>query len=186
MGKGWKKDLNWSAKVFSEMTWPVLNKVIPGKLVHVELVSDHGFAKELDCLAGIDAWHIVENSGVRGIASRVQRTAHYYTPFNTFTIRKSRDSGTKTEYQKRKDQIESSEGFLYPHLTVQTYISTKENTYLRSIGVAKTKDIINKITKWIESGQPTGKDVYVRRTQNASFFVVEWFDDLMVFTHGEV
>jgi len=173
----WEMDLSWSAEVFSELVWPILEAELPGRMIHVEAIARDAYArkfmKDLDTLAGIDAWHIVDNVGIRGIASRVQECPYPYRPYNTFTIRKNRDSGTKTEYEKRKQAIDSNNGWIFPHLTVQSYVSAKRNGELRSFGVAKTADIINLIDQYNDDGQ-SSPFVYTKRTTNAEFYVVDW------------
>ena len=165
----WQHDLDWSAKAFSSLVWPVLQKRIGGELIHVEQMTAKVLAKDLDQLAGIDAWHIMrDKSTMRGIASRVQICSPNFSTFDTFTIRKSRDNSIyQTEYQKRKMALISNKGYLYPHLTVQSYISDKiENGgYLRTFAVGKTKTIIG----CIDNG-----DCQIKRTKNAEFYVIAW------------
>lgn len=185
MSPDWEKDLKWSARAFSDLVWPLLNEIMPGDLVHVEAITHSDFARDLDAYAGIDAWHIVGGTGIRGIASRVQVCQPPLRPYNTFTIRRSRESGTKTEYEKRKEAIESDKGWLYPHLTVQSYVTQRKDGQLLSFGVARTRDVITDIAHWIEHGEPQGDShVYIRRTYNASFYVVTWTDQLMLHTYG--
>ena len=170
----WKEDLSWSARAFSDLVWPPLSKILPGDIIHVEAITKSDFARDLDQTSGIDAWHIVNGRGIRGIASRVQVCPYPFDRYDTFTIRRSRDSGARTEYAKRKEAIQSSQGWLYPHLTIQSYISARSNGSLRSFAVAQTANIIAAIDHWIELEQPEDSNVYIRRTGNASFYVVEW------------
>ena len=68
--------LSNSASDFVNIVWPSISSaegIGGGQIIPVEAVSSNEFASELDVLAGVDAWQIVENNkGVRGIASRVQ------------------------------------------------------------------------------------------------------------------
>jgi len=57
--EAWQDDLKWSARVFSELIWPILSEELPGKLVHVEAITKSDFARDLDTIAGIDAWHVI-------------------------------------------------------------------------------------------------------------------------------
>ena len=58
-----------------------------------------GAPRDFDTRAGIDAWHIIEDDGMmRGMRFRVQEGE---TDWRTFTVRKSRTSGAKTEFAKR-------------------------------------------------------------------------------------
>ena len=179
----WTKDLKWSAAVFEGLVWPILNQTLPGRIVHVETITTDEFAKDLDRLAGVDAWHIMDKKGIRGIASRVQECPPPKRPYDTFTIRRSRDTGAATEYEKRKQAIEGDQGLLYPHLTVQSYVTQKRDGDLLSFGVALTRDVISRISEWIEQGQPAGCPVWINRTTNATFYVVRWTDDLLKFRY---
>jgi hypothetical protein len=159
------RDLSDSAYDFQRVVWPVICPNIGGgELIPVESVTASGFRHQLDTLAGIDAWHIHPTYGLRGISSRIQWCDKGWS---TFTIRKDRDSGVVTEYEKRKQAIERSpEGWLYPIITVQAYIA-KPARYgeLISVAVAYTKDIINSVN-----------EKQVRRTNNATFYYVNWSD----------
>lgn len=170
----WQQDLSWSAVAFEELVWPTLSKQIGGRIVHVETVTHSDFARDLDRQAGIDAWHILSGErGIRGIASRVQVCSGH--PYNTFTVRRSRDSGGATEYAKRLLAIQSNLGLIYPELTIQAYITGKEAGQLLSVGVCRTKDLILHIHDHELS-------ITVRRTVNATFFVVP-FQTISVFTY---
>ena len=115
------KDLTASAACFKGVVWPEIKAMCGGGyVIPVEGVTVSEFAKTLDTLSGIDAWHVVDGLGVRGIASRVQ----WGKDWGTFTIRKSRANGAKTEWHKIAEAKESiSRGFIRPHLVVQAYIS---------------------------------------------------------------
>lgn len=139
-------------------------------MVKVESVTDSYFAKLLDQESGIDAWQ-VHVCGIRGLSSRVQaepplcRPAEY--PYNTFTIRMSRDSGVETEYVKRKRAIESGEKWLYPYLHCQAYVDKKKAGKLLSVALAKMKDIIEFIDK---------RHCQFNKADNATFAVIHWED----------
>jgi hypothetical protein len=128
---------------------------------------DSELAKLLDIKAGVDGWQI-HKDGMRGIASRIQITPS--NPYNSFTIRLARDSGTKTEYEKRKIAIETGR-WMYPFLTIQAYAKSMSGPIL-SVGLAKTEDIVS----FIKSGYHG-----TNRTTNATFAVCYW--DNMV-RHG--
>ncbi len=124
---------------------------------------DTELARELDMRSGIDGWQLMSDGGMRGIASRIQKGKDW----RTFTVRLTRDSGAKTEFQKRKEAIESDKGLIYPHLTVHAYSETEQGPIL-SVAVCKTADII----EFIERGKHK-----LRRAPNATFAVCHW-DDL--------
>lgn len=159
----WETDLSDSAYDFNRLVWPVIKMGMGGgELVAVETVANNDFAKQLDLLSGIDAWHVQEGCGLRGIASRVQWGDKCW---ETFTIRMARDSGAATEYQKRLNAIESTDGWLYPVLTVQAYVTTRRTGKLLGCAVARTVDIIQAV-----------KDGHcdMRHVSNATFSAVDW------------
>ncbi len=137
------EQLTDSASDFLNIVWPEIS-MVPliggGTLRSVEAVTDQGFAKELDLLAGIDAWQILTQpaSSMRGIASRVQwGTAH-----DSFSVRISSRYGQETEFQKRLHAVRNTEeGYIYPHLTVQAYLEVRQGSLLSAAAV-RTKDLI--------------------------------------------
>lgn len=165
----WKTDLSRSAKAFEFLVWPVLRQVIGGKLVHVELIARQDFAKDLDVRAGIDAWHI-HDRGIRGLASRVQAGRAW----DTFTVRRSRATGVATEYEKRCYAIQAGEGWIYPHLTIQAYITAWDMGRLLSVGVARTADLM----RFIQAHEDT---VTVRSAPDGNTFFVVPFDAVAVY-----
>ena len=89
--------------------------------------------------------------------------------FSTFTLRKNRESGKKTEYDKRKEAIEN--GSLYPHFHIQAHVDDETKKVLR-LGIVKTKDLMN----YIDTYNP--KLVINNRDQKGqtSFYSIEWSD----------
>jgi hypothetical protein len=152
--------LNKSSLHFISHVWPIIGEVIGGgEIIPVEGVTDSSFAKNLDMIAGIDAWQIFKNDDgmkcMRGIASRVQwyrkEWARSY-PFNTFTIRYSLVSGSDTEYDKRVYAINNKNDYiLFPAITIQSYLS-EIGLPIFSIGVIFTKELIRAAInhKWPE------------------------------------
>ena len=156
-----EKDLAWSTVLFENKVWPIIKDIMGGgDLIKMESRPDSELALELDQKSGIDGWHIC-NNGIRGIASRIQKGDKAW---NTFTIRLSRDSGTKTEYEKRLEAISGDKGWIYPHITVQAYSKTEDGPIL-SVGVARTEDIMC----YIKEGNNK-----TNRTTNAVFAVCPW------------
>ena len=153
------KDLRKSAKDFKLVVWPKVKHWFgEGDLTPVEAVTESGMAQMLDMYSGIDAWYIEKETGIRGIGSRVQWGKKRW---NTFTIRKKRDSGTRTEYAKLINAIEND--WLYPYWFIQAYINNGE---LLTAGLAKTSDIINYIK--------TNPSCPTRLAPNAVFYYVDW------------
>lgn len=161
---GWDADLSMSSRDFARVVWPVVRPWCRGgRLEVVEDSTAEGLTRSFDVLAGIDAWHLNDELGfMRGVASRVQ----WGSAWNTFTIRMSRDSGTKTEFEKRLDAIEQHDirGDLYPVLTVQAYLDRQGGSLL-SVGMVRTRDLF----VYAFSANPPR-----RRTGNAEFAYIHW------------
>lgn len=156
------KDMDWSSALFANLVWPLLrDRIGGGELLQMENRPDHDLAQVLDTKAGIDAFQ-VRGDLMRGIACRCQ----VGTDYRTFTIRKSRHSGTRTEYDKRLEAISSPGCCLFPALTIQAYAKTETGPIL-SAGAAYTKDVFS----FIQEGKAGTKPV-----NNATFWVVPWRD----------
>lgn len=158
----WVDDLKDSSYDFLRLVWPAIKDFCGGgETMPVETVSNNDFAKYLDQFSGIDFWQIVNDHGIRGIASRIQWGN---VNWRTFTIRFRRFSGSATEYQKRIEAVNTGE-WLYPYLTCQAYITERRKGYMLGCAVAKTRDIFLAIQE--------GK-YRKRKTLNAEFLIVGW------------
>jgi hypothetical protein len=161
-------DMGWSTTAFESLVWPLCSPYVDGgDLLQMEGAGNGHLARELDMRAGIDGWQL-HPRGMRGIASRVQagrtiRDPRTGSTWDTFTIRRSRDSGAMTEYEKRLEAVTTGR-WLYPHLTIHAYLEAKDGP-VASVGIARTEDIIG----FIEDGHAS-----TNRTTNASFYVVPW------------
>ena len=161
------KDLSDSAFDFQKFVWPkVKDKCGGGELIPMESITAKEIAKDFDILAGVDAWQIQrEDSLIRGIASRVQWISH---PYNSFTIRETRDSGVPTEYEKRQYVIDKPDkGYLFPALTIQAYLKERKKGPLLSVAVCRTSELFRYIEQW-------PKEIGHNRASNASFLIVWW------------
>jgi len=99
MDKFIKKALGRSAKAFKTYVEPHLSELLGGgKIVMVEGVTEDWMARMFDAVSGIDVWYVDNDIGIRGIASRCSFGKKVW---NTFTIRKSIDTGRKTEHEKK-------------------------------------------------------------------------------------
>ena len=155
--------LKRSSSAFNEYFKNAVLEIFGGDFEVVEGITEYQMAKTLDQLAGIDLWYFNTNHGIRGVANRIQFQEKNW---RTFTVRKSRESGVKTEYEKRKYAIEND--WLYPDITLQGYIN-KQNKVL-GFAIAKTKDIIWMIDNNFCYEQKTGED----QIGQAVFYVIEW------------
>jgi hypothetical protein len=129
------KDFNDANADWTALKTEIL-KHIKGDLHDIE-TKDSELAKMFDIYSGIDAVQIV-NKQMRGVAIRVQ----WGSDFKTFTIRFKRQSGAKTEYEKRSEAIFSDYGFWYPYLTIQMYLKKRDSApEILSCGIVKTLDL---------------------------------------------
>lgn len=135
---------------------------IKGELVSIEM-EDAQIAKWFDIYSGIDALHKM-NGQMRGVAIRCQWRDPKWRdyPFDTFTIRYSRATGTKTEYEKRMEAIFGGMGYIYPYLTIQAYFDDKENpNEILSFSIVKTADLYRFVSNHIDDRTKVGrKPVY--------------------------
>jgi len=162
--RSWAEDLKESKRLFIEVVYPEIQGWFnDAELIPVEGIEDVEMATELDRLSGIDFWNIEADSGMYGLASRVQPRTDAW---GTFTIRRSRDSGAKTEFSKRLEQIEN--GYLHPEYTIQAYTRYGE---LENAAAVRTQQLIRYIDEGIE-----GTHWWIRETHNADFYCVHWAD----------
>jgi hypothetical protein len=165
-------DLSNSTTDFERAVAPVLKEWTGGRNISVEASTDSELADELDQTAGVDAWNIKSDDIVRGVGSRIQylSTSSLDTPADTFTVRKERQSGARTEYEKRLHAIQN--GGVYPYWTTQAYLSEPQGELL-SLARVRTKDLIYHIK---DGEEGAGKDYrVVEPGGEASFFVVNWW-----------
>ena len=164
------RDLSGSADAFIRLVVPKLVELYGGRFESSEHVAAEGFARDLDVLAGIDAWH-TSAEGMRGVASRVQFTDQSW---DTFTIRYRRASGAETEYAKRLRAIERAcDGWLLPHLTVQAYVSPCRRR-LVSLGVVETALLYETATRGLATDDKRAAFVQTNPADGNEFLVIPW------------
>lgn len=166
MYNNWTVDLSDSVKALNSIKDTVLPKLISGKIHTVEC-ADNEILVLLDQKSGVD--YIRENeTGLQGIAARVQWCGSY-PPYNTFTIRKDRHTGSQTEYEKRIQQID--QGYFYPAYTLQAYFDDRSTMTLKSIAVIETK----KLYEFIRENYNDESKVSIKNSDN-TFIYVRWSD----------
>jgi len=133
------KDITNSAKAFNKIKDSIIPLLISGKIIPVE-AQDSDLKKLLDIEAGIDYFR-KDKHGLQGIAWRAQ---FEYT-CNTFTIRTERESGNKTELEKRLYAIKND--YIYPEFTIQAYFDNIIDCNLYSIAIIKTVDLFKFYTE---------------------------------------
>lgn len=165
----WRHDMTESSYAFQNYVWPkVRSWCDEGRLEIVENTTATGLARDLDTLAGIDAWQLLDNQGfMRGIASRVQTGAKNW---RTFTVRKSCSSGAKTEFTKRLEALKNRDrGAILPELTIHAYVCDYRKGPLLSVAVVRTVDLYEYLKTQISKGRAK-----TRSTNNAVFYWVSW------------
>jgi hypothetical protein len=139
---GIRRDLGNSARAFLDVVVPAIRPLIgDGRIEPVENSADEGLKHDLDVLAGIDGWQLQDREGrMRGIASRIQWGD---SSWQTFTIRRERENGNKTEWEKRlRAFLHPEAGWLLPALTVQAYLTLpKPGGKLIDVAVIRTADL---------------------------------------------
>lgn len=146
---------------------PVILKLLGGDRIMCVEGSDDEVLRMLDLTCGIDYFHVYDGRGlVRGVASRFQ-TVSGGRGYDTFTVRKERESGAATEYGKRKLAI--AHGGEYPYLTMQAYVDSASGEVV-SMGVARTVDIM----AFIDAGMATVRRTGSAQVGQATFWVVPW------------
>lgn len=166
MYNNWTVDLSDSVEALDSIKDTVLPKLISGKIHTVEC-TDNEILMLLDQKSGVD--YIRENeTGLQGIAARVQWVGNLQ-PYNTFTIRKERKSGSQTEFEKRIQQIE--QGYFYPAFTLQAYFDDRFWNELKSIAIIDTKRLYEYIKRNIDNPNR----VNISKSDN-TFLFVHWSD----------
>jgi len=145
--EGVYRNLSDAAYDFNRVVWPAISEGLGGGyVIPVEMTSMKEWAKQLDLLAGIDLWQVVDNEmGLRGIASRVQwKDSDSYC--STFTIRETGPGGraSNTEWQKRQYALVCRDnGIISPYYTVHAYLwKPKREGSLIAVGVVETSRLI--------------------------------------------
>jgi len=144
--------MNEIEKRIKESSKDFLNVVLPeikndcewlkeGEIISIEKETQNHLAHKFDILAGMDFLQIITDKGIRSIANRIQWGA-IYSHWKSITIRESRNGSKNTELKKRIEAIFGKEGFLYPWLTIHSYLTEKgPNAKLFYSVVIKTKDL---------------------------------------------
>lgn len=159
------RDMTRSQSSFHDLVWPCIGPHIGGgRVISMENSGDNELRSLFDITSGIDAWQILTDGGMYGIASRVQPIGK---DWSTFTVRHSRDSGVKTEWEKLRAAVYAKDSRVYPKWFIQAYTS-KDHTTLLSCAAVMTAELVCHID-WL-----CQKDLDTRETSNARFWFVGW------------
>ena len=146
MRKAVANDLSDSAFDFERVVLRAVSEYIgKGRLVSVETSPDDPMKHALDVLAGIDAWQMFDQNGaMRGIASRVQWVPDVLPRrWRTFTVRKDRLNGTRTEQEKMMYRfMHPDAAYTQSAVTIQAYVrEPKRKGPLIAAAVIRTRDL---------------------------------------------
>ena len=163
-----RREIEDSARDFKNIVFPEIKHMLVNEEYGCEWASTEAcfgnrMATLLDIKAGVDSLIYGGGTGFQGIrfiATRVQ----WGITYRTFTIRKERFDGRRTEYEKYCSGIEHS--FVYPYWFIQAYLTEKEGRLLE-VGIAKVEDIVECIQRepeWLS----------VKKGPDAYFYVIPW------------
>jgi hypothetical protein len=163
---GFEKSFKKSVFYFDNLIKPILLEWGGfGSIQSIEANIELEIASLLDATAGIDVF-FSDTTGMGGLASRIQSGC--VKSWDTFTVRKSRESGAKTEFDKRKDALRSNGKYIYPYYTLQAYIDKDDN--LLSMAVVCTRDLI----ELIDMGEYRVNHTGAVQIGQAEFYIVDW------------
>lgn len=151
-----------TSRAFAEIAWPAIAARLGGGELLVVEDDPHPIMRALDIQAGIDAIQVLPSGQLRGLATRVQVIPEGSKPYDTFSVRLERDSGTETEYVKRLNAMRNN--YLRPSLVVHGYIRSWDGPVL-SVAAARMLDV----WRMVHEGRFMKK-----RTTNATFAAVDW------------
>jgi len=174
MSNGWRGDLDWSSKAFVNIIWPVIQgRIGGGRIVSIEQNGDRraDFAKA-DIDAGVDVVQELPDGQIRYIAVRNQKQnkqLDHPLSWDSFTIRKERESGVRTELEKRSNAIKN--GCVYPYLWIHSYLETEIGPWAKT-GIIQTRDLIEFVNNPENKFKITERQVM--RNGAATFLVAWW------------
>lgn len=151
-----------------EAAKPIIKQLLGGGEVMTVEGSDDEICLMLDKNCGIDYFQMYGNGITWGIGSRFQKIYPGKYPYNTFTVRKDRQSGERTEFEKREMAIKRNG--IYPYLSMQGYYDVTTNEIL-SLAIARTKDILEIIRRGYYRILRTGTS----QIGQAFFYTVDWY-----------
>lgn len=138
------------------------------KLHCIEGDKTDSFKLFTDIVCGVDYYIIRDDNVSYTLATRTQVIKPGQSPYNTFTVRHSRNNGAKTEYAKYSKAIR--EDGVYPSRLLQIYYEERTDRIL-SFALARTRDVV----KYIDDGLSYVSKIpgHGMDGQN-SFYVIDW------------
>ena len=130
-------DAKRSLRAFDKFTRPALMTSPKVKNILTTELQDSDLATTLDLQAGIDGLIVTNDGQIFNFASRVQFGKNY----EAFSIRRSRPTGTTTEFSKLARAQKT--GAAMPFVHIQSFIADDEQSAI--VGIAPTRNLISYI-----------------------------------------
>lgn len=155
-------DMGRSLGYVKEKIRDVVKELLPDWQLKAIEGENNEICRMLDMSCGIDyLFYSQTKSQIYGVASRVQ----YGQNYRTFTVRKSRESGVITEYEKIK--LAMYHKSIFPYCHIQAYITNERVT---GLAIVKTVDLIHFIDCNLAEVKRTNAD----KIGQAEFYVCQW------------
>ena len=169
--------LSKATQQFIKLAWPILREHTVFTDLFVIEHSKSSQYQELDMSCGIDLIVTTESGLTYGLASRNQFSYRY----DTFTIRYERIGGSKTEYAKRCEWIESGCEGIGPQFAIQSYFNA-DGSQFRQMALVRTVDMFHYIQRYEKQAvecfgcrEIDRPPFYLDRGEKSNlFFVVPW------------
>ena len=167
---GYETDLSKSNGLFEKKVAPILKLLLGDsiEIITLEGRNEH-LANLLDKRCCMD-YLILQDGCSRGVSSRIQKDEG----FRSFTIRASRDTGSKTEFEKITKAIKLRA--LHPEFHLQAY--TDQNGDISCLGIMWTRDLMDYLSKSILFNNPMIelKHTHEDKDGQAGFYACYWDD----------
>ena len=151
----YKQDADKSIRGFEKFVKPVLQARFGAKKILPTERHENELETEIDRNAGIDGVIVDSDGWTFGYSSRVQ----FGTNYVSFSIRRSRPSGAKTEFDKLNNPQQ-----IKPSYHVQTFVKDDEKS--AAVAIVETTDLLRYIYKHPDQWRPN-KD-------GETFFYIPW------------
>jgi len=165
MAGNFEQAYNDSLYYFNKLIIPLMKEKNPDWSVKTLEGDKNEISRLLDVNCGID-FVMWKNEKVVGCSNRIQITDK---PYNTFTVRLSRDNGTDTEFKKRLN-VSDGDIFIKAGLIMQSYVSN--DGQLLSSAIMRISSLWDYINKYPPKINHTSSD----QIGQASFYVCDWAD----------
>lgn len=130
-------DAKRSLRAFDKFTRPALMTSPKVRTILTTELQNNALATALDTKAGVDGLIVTDDGQIFNFASRVQFGKNHAT----FSIRRSRPTGTPTEFNKLLRAQKN--GAAMPFVHIQTFVAEDEQSAV--VAIAPTRNLISYI-----------------------------------------